>query len=117
LRLPYLFGDKAGEAVQVELQRDVSGGAPETVTVEIVPEDRPGWTEQPNRAGEPLAIPSIGVAYHMVPRILAVIPGGPAEKAQLKEGDKIEKITLVLPAGAKAEPTSDGKAVEILMVD
>ncbi|HEX6986797.1 MAG TPA: RIP metalloprotease, partial [Planctomycetaceae bacterium] len=80
-------------------------------------EDRPGWTEQPKQPGEPLSVPSVGVAFHLAPRVLAVAPGSPAEQAGLKEGDVIEKVRLLLPKGAKPEPLSDGKPIEIVMDD
>jgi len=116
LQLPYLFGDKAGETVEVELLREPSGGAPEKKTVQLVPLDRPGWTEQPTGPGVPLSIPSIGIAFHLAPRVLSVAPNSPAAKAGLKENDLIKQISLVLPPGAPEEPTSeDAKQLDIPM--
>ena len=116
LRLPYLFGDRAGRPVEVTLQRDVRGGAPETVQVVVTPDDRPGWTEQPQRAGEPLAIPAIGIAFHLVPRVLNVIAGSPAAQQDIKQGDLIEKISLTLPVDAPPEPNgADAKPIVIAM--
>lgn len=115
LRLPYLLGDLAGKTVALEIVREENGGAQQTRRVRIVPEDRPGWTEQPSHPGEPLSIPSIGVAFHLTPRILNVAEGGPAAKAGLQFGDVITRLSLVLPKGVKPEPGRDGKPIEIDM--
>jgi regulator of sigma E protease len=64
------------------------------VEFKLVPEDVPGWLDQPGIAGEPLSIPSIGAAFHILPVVLAVAPGGPAEKAGIKPGP-LKKMMLV----------------------
>lgn len=117
LRLPYILGDRAGQPVKLELevQRDAAGGPSQTREVTIVPEDRPGWIEQPTHPGEPLSIPSIGVAFHLTPRVLDVAPEGPAAKGGLRQGDVIKKVALLLPKGAAPEGGYDGKPVEIDM--
>ncbi len=115
LRLPYLFGDKAGQTVELEILRESSGGAPEKRVVTVVPDDRPGWTEQPTGLGVPLSVPSIGIAFHLAPRVLSVTPESPAAKAGLKENDIIKQLSLVLPPGAQPEPMSDGTQIDIPM--
>jgi regulator of sigma E protease len=114
LRLPYLLGDSAGQTVALEILREESG-AQQTRAVQIVPEDRPGWAEQPSHPGEPLSIPSIGVAFHLTPRVLNIAEGGPAAKAGLQFGDIVTKVAFVLPKSAKPEPGRDGKPIEIDM--
>ena len=61
--------------------------------MKLVPDDIPGWLDQPEREGEPLAIPSIGAAFHILPVVLAVEPGSSAEKAGIKPGP-LKKLTL-----------------------
>ena len=113
LQLPYLFSDRAGSEVELQIQRDGSGS--ETLSVTVVPEDRTGWTEQPTSPGEPLSVPAIGIAFHLAPRILSIAPGGPADKAGLQEKDFIEKIRLILPQGAEPQPGVDAKPLEFVM--
>lgn len=115
MRLPYLLGDLVGKTVVLEIVREETGGAQQTREVRVVPEDRPGWTEQPTYAGEPLSIPSIGVAYHLTPRVRNVVADGPAAKAGLKYTDVITKVSFLLPAGVKPEPGRDSKPVDIDM--
>lgn len=117
MQMPNYFAEKAGDTVTVELQRSKSEGAPEQLTVELVPDDRPGWIERPVSRGEPLAIPAIGVAYHLSPRILSVVAGGPAEKAGLARSDNIDTISLVLPKDLPLEPTQDKRRIDIPMVE
>lgn len=117
MQLPNYFAEKAGQTVTLELQRSASEGAPRQLTVELVPEDRPGWIERPVSRGEPLAIPAIGVAYHLSPRILSVVAGGPAEKAGLARSDNIDAISLVLPKDLALEPTQDKRRIDIPMVE
>lgn len=115
LRLPNLFGEKAGQEVALEIQRNARSGAPETMPITVVPEDRPGWTEQPGQPGEPLAVPSLGIAFHLAPRVLAVIPGGAAERAGIKKGDGIEKVSIVLPEAKKLELDEKDRRTEIVI--
>ena len=72
LKLPNLFAEKAGQEIELEVTRQQNGGGQKSVTVKLVPDDVPGWLDQPEIPGEPLAIPSIGVAFHVLPVILAV---------------------------------------------
>ncbi|MGC1276031.1 MAG: RIP metalloprotease RseP, partial [Planctomycetaceae bacterium] len=117
LQLPYLFGERAGRPVELQIQRDMAGSGSETITITVTPEDRTGWTEQPTIPGEPLSVPAIGIAFHLAPRILSIAPGGPAEQAGLKKSDLIETIRLVLPKGVAPQAGMDGKPIEIVMND
>ena len=94
LKLPVEFAKRAGKEIDVVVTRQIVGGGQESVTVKLVPDDVPGWLDQPERKGEPLSIPSIGAAFHILPVILAVEPGSLAEKAGAKPGP-IKQMTLV----------------------
>ena len=94
LKLPVEFAKRAGKEISVVVTRQPVGGGQESVTVNLIPDDLPGWIDQPELPGEPLSIPSIGVAFHMLPVILAVAPDGPADKASIKPGP-IKKLTLM----------------------
>jgi regulator of sigma E protease len=94
LKLPVEFAKRAGKEIEVVVTRQNVGGGQESKTVKLVPDDIPGWLDKPEWEGEPLAIPSIGAAFHILPVVLAVEPGSAADKAGVKPGP-IKKITLV----------------------
>ena len=93
LKLPVEFAKRAGQEIDVVVTRQNVGGGQESVTVKLIPDDIPGWLDQPERPGEPLAIPSIGAAFHILPVVLAVEPGSSAEKFGIKPGP-LKKLTL-----------------------
>lgn len=94
LKLPIEFAKRKGTEISVTVTRQQVGGGQKSVTVQLVPDDAPGWLDQPEMAGEPLSIPSIGVAFHILPIVLAVTPEGPADKAGIKPGP-LKKMALV----------------------
>lgn len=102
LKLPVEFAKRAGQEIDVIVTRQQIGGGPESVTIKLVPDNIPGWIDQPRFEGEPLAIPSIGVAFHILPAILAVTPNGPAEKAGVKPGP-LKKLQLVKSTTTKGD--------------
>lgn len=116
MRLPYYFSDKAGQEVKVTVQRNAKSGAPKNLTFTLTPEDRPGWIERPSLAGIPLSVPAIGIAYHLSPRVLSVVPGGPAAKAGLEKADTIESISFVLPEDEELGMGADKRKITIPMV-
>jgi regulator of sigma E protease len=93
LKLPVEFAKRAGKEIEVVVTRQNVGGGQESTTVKLIPDDIPGWLDQPEMKGEPLSIPSIGAAFHILPVVLAVEPGSSAEKAGIKPGP-LKKITL-----------------------
>lgn len=133
LRLPEYFGDRHGQEVVVGIKRDIPGGQAETTEVTIVPEDRGGWIEPPVLENSPIAISSIGVAYHLQPVVLTVnnsltpqtstagqeraeedVMGETddveVEEAPVKEiqhPDEITKLELILPEGADPDGIED----------
>ena len=99
LKLPNEFANLHGQEVSVTVARQSTGGPQTNVTVKLEPENLPGWTDQPIMEGDPLSIPSIGVAFHTIPVVLAVEPDSPAARENIKAGSttKVKRITLVLP--------------------
>lgn len=93
LKLPMEFAKRAGREIDVVVTRQIVGGGQEKVTVKLTPDNIPGWLDKPEVPGEPLSIPAIGVAFHVLPVILAVAPDSPAEKAGIKPGP-IKKMVL-----------------------
>jgi regulator of sigma E protease len=94
LKLPVAFAQRHGKKITVTVTRQVVGGGQEKKTVTLEPDDVPGWLDQPELPGEPLSIPSIGVAFHILPNVLTVTPDGPAAKAGVKPGP-LKRMTLV----------------------
>jgi regulator of sigma E protease len=120
LRLPDEFARLHGEEVEVVFTRPSKTGEPEVKTITLVPENRRGWLEQPEAEGQPLSIPAIGVAYHVVPRIIHVEPNSPAAAAGLQVANSqaihIQKVELVLPDGAPDDGLTE-KSVAIKLFD
>jgi regulator of sigma E protease len=102
-RLTEIFSEHAGEEVSVTVTREVAGGSPEAVRLTIVPEDRNPWSEPPVMEESPLSIPSIGVAYHLVPTVFSVREGSPAASAGIKSRDTVTKMELVRPPAGKKD--------------
>ncbi len=113
IHLPDEFAALAGESVEVVVSRQNKEGQSDTVTVKLVPLARPAWLEPPDIEGEPVAIASIGVAFHIVPFVLHVDPEGPAAKAGLTANAAIQKVELITPEGA----TPDGDKVITFELD
>ncbi|MEM7812675.1 MAG: RIP metalloprotease RseP [Planctomycetota bacterium] len=97
--LPYEFDRRAGEPVEVEVLRPVTGGEPETLMLTVTPEDRIGGSELPRTPGEPLAIPAIGAALPLIPTVLHVVEEGPAAEAGIRPNDHIVAATFTPPEG------------------
>ncbi len=96
VELPDYFQSRAGQAVEVEIKREVDGGTPKEFKVSITPRDRSGWVDRFEERGSPLSVPSIGVAYQISSVVLKVEPGSPAD-GQIKPNDRITKIEIYLP--------------------
>ena len=105
LRLPNEFANLHGQSVTVTVTRQATGGGQTKEDLTLVPQDLPGWTEQPIWEGEPLSIPSIGVAFHTIPVVLAVDAESPADKAGIKPGPltKVKQIELILSNSVDAD--------------
>lgn len=97
LKLPNEFAKLHGQEVAVRVTRQPKEGGPKQVDLTIRPDDQPGWTEQPTFEGEPISIPAIGAAFHTIPVVLAVEPGSPAEKEEIKRLAKVKRVELFLP--------------------
>lgn len=108
LYLPVYFSDKAGQPVKVVVSRKSSNG-PATEELEIVPSDRPGWSESPDYQTAALSIPSIGAGFQVQTRIAKVLEGSEAEKlGELKPATKIQSIELLHPDPGKGQPDALG---------
>ncbi len=114
LTLPEFFADRHGQSVKIMVTREESGSGAKEYNLTLTPIDRPGWVERPSAPNTPLAVPAIGIAFHIIPTILKVEEGSQAH-GKLKAGDQIEKIELILPE--KAEPDLPAKAKQELNIE
>ena len=113
LQLPDYFGEKHGQPVDIYIERSLPGGTKEQLNLTVVPEDRPGWTEAPVFEDTPVSVPSIGIAYHMVPTVLLVEEDGPAGKAGIQPSEMITKMELSLPSS----DAPDGYPDDVISID
>lgn len=103
LRLPSEFAKWAGQEVEVKVKRQKEAGGTEEFTAKVVPTDKPGWLEKPELESEPLSIPAIGLAFHIIPKVVSVDPGSPAEEKGIKPEARVTSFTLVLDPKEKLE--------------
>lgn len=97
LRLPDEFAQLAGQSVEIVVSRQNPKGGRMDVPVTVVPEARPGWLDPPEGEGEPISIPAIGVAFHVIPVVLHVEPEGPAAQAGVPVQAKIQSVEFIKP--------------------
>lgn len=116
LRLPDEFNALQGQSVEIVFTRQNPTGGREEKTVKLTPRNSAPWLENAELEGEPLSIPAIGVAMHIVPVVLQVAPDSPAAKAGIQPNTQIQKVELVLPDGA-ASDLFDKKVLTILLED
>lgn len=94
LRLPDVLSDLHGQTVKITVARQVKGAELKEVELEITPRQAPGWTDAPMSIDSPLSVPAIGVAFHVVPIVLKVEPGSPAD-GKVQPGERIRSITFL----------------------
>lgn len=87
---------KAGKKVRLTVLRP--GRAQQQVEVFVTPVEAPSWIDFPSDPHigreQPMSIPSLGLAYKVLPTIRHVETDSPAATAQepLKEGDTVSKV-------------------------
>lgn len=102
LKLPNEFADWAGRPIEVVVNRQTPDGPQKPQTLTVRPEDKAAWTEPPYGPGSPISIPALGMAFHLIPVVVSVEPGSPAELAGIKPGTRITKFEFL-----SAEPAAD----------
>lgn len=73
-----------------------------TKTLDVKPRAA-NYAEQPLLPGSPMSVPTLGIAFPLLPEVAAVAPDGPAAKAGVKPGDVFTQFKT-LPTD---EPASD----------
>lgn len=114
LRLPDELAQLHGQTVEMVVSRQNPKGGRTDVQLSLVPENRPGWLDAPENEGEPISIPSIGVAFHAIPVIRQVDPQGPAAQAGIPAGAEIHSVTFIKPD--EKEPVKGGPT-EVILLD
>lgn len=112
-RLTEAFSAHAGEPVTVTVVREVPGGSPETLTIQVVPNDRDPWSEPPVYPESPLSVPSIGIAYHLVPTVFSVSENGPASQQGIGPRDVITRVELIRAPAAEKDALDDHFVLEV----
>ena len=109
VRLPDYFFDRAADEnpVTLEVRRQEPGGGEETLTLELKPQDHPGWIEYPFALDLPLPVPAAGIAFHVIPRVAHVVPGSPAAEQGIQVGQKVTNFQLVTPEGKQTDDLKD----------
>lgn len=113
LRLPDYLASHSGQEVEITVIRPAKESEPEKISVRLTPLDLPGWVERPGTTNSPLSVPSVGVAFHLIPAVLKVEPGSPAAETGIQVGTRVKQIEFVLPKNADSDGMNDGKPVTI----
>ena len=90
--------------VQLAVRRAASSEGRQPTETLSIPLRKVDWIETSNALSDPLSAPALGIAYRVLNRIDAVLPGSPAEKAGLQGGDVVTKIEFILPKDYGKEP-------------
>ncbi|WP_339613749.1 site-2 protease family protein [uncultured Rubinisphaera sp.] len=106
LTLPDYFAERHGQEISVVVNREEKGSGAKSHDLVITPLDIPGWIERPSSPNTPLSVQSIGIAFHMIPTVLKVQEGSPAD-GKVKAGDQIQQVELVLPKGTEKPDIMD----------
>ena len=105
IALPQLFFDAIGQDISMVVLRNSDD--PESPTLElnltpIVPRENGA----PRRPNSPMAIDSIGATFNVHNTVVEVMPGSPAEVANMRPGDELVEI-LFVPAENSKVTTAD----------
>lgn len=109
LQLPDRLAELHDQEVTIMFKRKIQGSEEEEKTVKVVPDNRAGWVEVPNSEGVPLSAPAIGIAYPLIPIVMHVQGGSPAELAGMQPNDRILEMNLSLADGETDDLWGDRK--------
>jgi regulator of sigma E protease len=110
MRLPTVCADSAGTPMTFEVERREPGQDElRRVTLTATPDDTPAWID-PVFSTKPLAVPGLGLAYHVRAHVEEVAAGSPSARAGLKPGDTINALKLVrIKKGSDQAKSEQGK--------
>lgn len=103
MRLPDVIAKRAGKSIPVVVRR---GEAGKYETLTVIPDSSPIWVER-SQGIEPLEVPGLGLALAIDPKVAAVTPGSPADRAKVAVGDVVKSIRFLEepPKAPGAEPS------------
>lgn len=99
MRLSDYLSERAGETVSVQIVRQSGTGEQTEVEISLTPDDRSAWESAPLAPLVAQTIPSLGLAFEVIPSVLTIDADGPAAKAGLERGDKILAATMTAREG------------------
>lgn len=88
--------EKAWISITVKRSSDAGEGEYETKTLDPVKVNVPQWMDSAVGNDMPLECAPLGIAYHVLNRVDRVVPGSPAAQADLRSGDRIERVEFIL---------------------
>jgi len=99
--------------VVIQISRPVAGGNPEEKTFHIRPDNEPAWIDPRSDLGAPYTIPSLGIAFDLKPTIMHVEENSPAADKGIVPNERLLKMVLHLPQGAKPDNFNENEDYEI----
>lgn len=93
MTLPERLRQRAGQTIILTVTRETEKN-PIKVDVNL---RRADWYEMPIDGGNPISVPSLGIAYPVLSRVRSAIEGMPAAEAGLRNGDEIVAAKLIPP--------------------
>lgn len=117
LKLPNEFAAWFDRSIEVVVNRQTPDGPQTPQTLTVKPQDKPAWMEPPSSLGDPISIPALGMAFHLIPVVVSVEAGSPADQAGIKAGTRITKFEFVATEPPPAEPTGSKEPRAIVLED
>ncbi|NUQ63960.1 MAG: site-2 protease family protein [Pirellulales bacterium] len=65
----------------------------------------------------PVSVPALGLVYTVSNRVAAVLPGSPSEKAGIKRGDVVDRVTIVPPSADQLRQDGFGEILDKISLD
>lgn len=93
LRVPVMLRPFYDQTVDVTVRRKDAGGESHDETIRVTPECPQGF-EHTFTFGCPMAVRSLGITFPLVPRVQAVLPDSPADRAGIQPGDEITSVSF-----------------------
>ena len=97
---PQLFLDSRDQDTSLTVLRKSDGNEDQTLELNVRP-IAPLENGAPRRPNSPVAIDSIGAVFDVYNTIAAVIPGSPAEDAEIQVGDELIELLFVPAEGSE----------------
>jgi regulator of sigma E protease len=115
ITLPARMQQKAGQALELTIDRPSEAGKLERMALSITPRV-PDWWEESQFPTSPLAVTALGIAYRVPTQIEAIEPGSPAETAELVGGGNATggKATDAAKGSSRLAPGMEVKLVEFV---